>query len=65
MLKRLKERKILNRYDQFKSSFYEKVQNGYLKIYKKKKKNYQIINSNLDVNFNKELIIKTIVKLIK
>jgi|TARA_Y100000389_G_scaffold60469_1_gene56643 dTMP kinase len=65
MLKRLKERKILNRYDQFKSSFYEKVQNGYLKIYKKKKKNYQIINSNLDINFNKELIIKTIVKLIK
>ena len=36
MLKRLKSRKSLNRYDKFDLDFYRKVQNGFLKIARKK-----------------------------
>ena len=64
MSKRLKDRKSLNRYDKFDYNFYQKVQKGFLKISKKDKKKYQIINSNLDINENKSLIIKQINKLI-
>ncbi len=65
MYKRLKLRKSLNRYDKFKSVFYNKVQKGYLKIAKKNTKKYQIINSNLDIETNKLLIISKIERLIK
>ena len=34
---RLKQRKLLNRYDKFKMSFYNKVQNGFLSLSKKQK----------------------------
>ena len=64
MSKRLKDRKSLNRYDKFDYNFYQKVQKGFLKISKKNKKKYQIVNSNLDINENKSLIIKQINKLI-
>ena len=64
MINRLKVRKSLNRYDKFKISFYQKVQNGFMKLSKKNKKRYQIINSNLDIDINKSLILKTIDKLI-
>ena len=64
MIKRLKSRKSLNRYDKFNSRFYKNVQNGFLKLSKKNKKKYKIIDSNLDINDNKSLIIKTIDKLI-
>ena len=36
MKKRLRLRKKLNRYDKFNGKFYEKVQNGFIKIFKKK-----------------------------
>ncbi len=65
MKKRLKERKKLNRYDQFKSKFYKKIQNGYLKIFKKKKDRYLIIDSNLDIKTNKKIIIDKINEIIK
>ena len=39
--------------------FYTKVQNGYLKISKNKKK-YMIINSNNQINENKKIIINKI-----
>ena len=65
MNKRLKERKKLNRYDQFKSKFYKKIQNGYLKIFKKKKDRYLIIDSNLDIKTNKKIIIDKINEIIK
>tara|TARA_B100000989_G_scaffold13648_1_gene9152 strand:- start:1518 stop:2129 length:612 start_codon:yes stop_codon:yes gene_type:complete len=61
---RLKKRKSLNRYDRFKNVFYNKVQNGFLKISKNKKK-YLIINSNLSKEINKDIIIDKINKLIK
>ena len=64
MVKRLKLRKSLNRYDKFDNKFYTNVQNGFLKIANKNKKKYKIINSNLDINHNKDLIIGTIKKLI-
>jgi len=64
MIKRLKLRKSLNRYDKFNSRFYQNVQKGFLKLAKKNKKKYLIIDSNLDVNINKSLIIQKINKLI-
>ena len=64
MIKRLKGRKHLNRYDKFNLHFYQKVQNGFLKLSKKNKKKYKIINSNLDINENKKLIIDQIDKLV-
>ena len=64
MIKRLKLRKSLNRYDKFDNSFYHKVQNGFIKLAKKNKKKYLIIDSNLDISKNKSLIIKKINKLI-
>ena len=64
MIKRLKKRKSLNRYDKFKNNFYQKVQRGYLQISKKNKLKYQIINSNLDIEYNKKEIIKSIDRLL-
>ena len=64
MIKRLKLRKSLNRYDKFNSRFYQNVQKGFLKLANKNKKKYKIINSNLDIKINENLIIQTIKKLI-
>ena len=63
--KRLKLRKSLNRYDKFKMSFYNKVQNGFLELLKKQKNKYQLINSNLDIDKNEKLILNKIDRLIK
>tara|TARA_B100001250_G_scaffold87622_1_gene72461 strand:+ start:1456 stop:2067 length:612 start_codon:yes stop_codon:yes gene_type:complete len=60
---RLKSRKNLNRYDKFNYSFYSKVQNGFLKLAKNKKK-YLIINSNLPISLNKKKIINKLERLI-
>ena len=64
MIKRLKVRKYLNRYDKFRNDFYQKVQKGFLKLAKKNKKKYKIINSNLDIDYNKNEIISLIDKLL-
>jgi dTMP kinase len=61
---RLKKRKNLNRYDKFNNNFYNKVQNGFLKLANQKIKSYQIINSNLDIKLNEKLILKKIEELI-
>ena len=60
MIKRLKNRKSLNRYDKFNANFYQKVQNGFLKIAKKDSKKYKIINSNLQIDKNKNEIIQIV-----
>ena len=65
MIKRLKLRKKLNRYDRFNNSFYQKVQKGFLKLAKNKKNIYLIIDSNKDIELNKNIILKKIDKLIK
>ena len=62
--KRLKLRKKLNRYDQFNKSFYNKVQNGFLKI-AKNKKNYFIVDSNNGISTNKKFIIQKVIELLK
>ncbi len=64
MTKRLRLRKSLNRYDKFNNIFYKKVQNGFLKIVKKNKSKYLIIDSNLDIKVNKDRIIDKINKLL-
>tara|TARA_B100001057_G_scaffold426728_1_gene451048 strand:+ start:578 stop:1192 length:615 start_codon:yes stop_codon:yes gene_type:complete len=65
MLQRLKQRENLNRYDKFNKNFYTKVQNGFRKIANKKINKYKIIDSNLDIEFNKKIIIDKIKRLIK
>ena len=63
--KRLKKRKSLNRYDKFNLSFYKKVQNGFLKLSKKHKNKYQLIDSNLEIKINEKAILSKIARLIK
>ena len=48
MFKRLKLRKNKNKYDKFDYNFYNKVQKGFLKIAKKNKSKYLILDTNKD-----------------
>ena len=64
MTKRLKNRKKLNRYDKFKKTFYDKVQKGFLKIAKKNRSKYLIVDSNLEIYINKNKIIEKLNKII-
>ena len=61
---RLSKRKNLNRYDNFKISFYKKIQNGFIKITKENKKKYLLINSNDHIDKNKKIILDKISKLL-
>ena len=63
--KRLKQRKSLNRYDKFNITFYNKVQKGFIRLSKKQKSRYQLIDSNLEIDKNEKLILDKINKLIK
>ena len=63
MKKRLIKRKSLNRYDKFKSLFYKKVQEGFIKIANQNPKKYLKINSNLDIFMNKKIILGKIDRL--
>ena len=58
--KRLFRRKRLNRYDKFKQKFYKKVQKGFIRQAKMKKKKYLIVNSNIKIEDNKKIIINKI-----
>ena len=62
---RLSKRKSLNRYDKFKTSFYKKVQTGYLKLAKQNIKKYMIIDSNKKIKDNKIIILDKIKKIIQ
>ena len=64
MKKRLTKRKNLNRYDKFDYKFYNKVQNGFIKILKKNTKKYMRIDSNLRISLNEKLILSKIKNLI-
>ena len=48
LIKRLKLRKNINKYDNFNYNFYNKVQKGFLKIASKNKSKYLILDSNKD-----------------
>ena len=62
---RLSKRKNLNRYDKLKFKLYKKIQKGYIKISKKKKNKYVIIDSNKPILINKKIITEEIDKFIK
>jgi len=64
MRKRLRERKKLNRYDKFENSFYNKVQDGFLKLFKANRSRYMKINSNKNIILNETKILNKIKKLI-
>ena len=64
LYERLKKRKSLNRYDRFNMTFYNKVQNGFIKMSKLKRNKYKLINSNLEIKNNEKLILNIIEKLI-
>ena len=61
LIKRLNLRKTKNRYDLFNYNFYRRVQNGFLKIAKNKKK-YLIVDSNKSISDNKIKVINKIKK---
>ena len=61
---RLLKRKKLNRYDQFKVTFYKKVQNGFVKILKRNPSKYMKIDSNSDIIKNENIILNKIKELI-
>ena len=62
--KRLKKRSTLNRYDQFKINFYSKVQNGYEKISRNKKRYIKINSNKNSINDVKNIIINKLEKII-
>ena len=62
---RISNRKIINRYDKFKKSFYKRVQNGFLRICNKNKSKYMIINSSNEYEINQDIIFNQVKKLLK
>ena len=62
--KRLKKRSTLNRYDKFKINFYFKVQNGYEKISRNKKRYIKINSNKNSINEVKNIIINKLEKII-
>ena len=57
-LQRLKNRKRKNRYDKFSKNFYIKVQNAFLKLARKNKKRYFVLDNSKDSNVIEKLILK-------
>ena len=58
--KRLKKRKVKNRYDKFSKSFYIKAQNAFLKIAKNNKKRCVVLDNSEDSNAIEKLILKSV-----
>ena len=56
-LLRLKKRKIKNRYDKFSKNFYIKVQNAFIKLAKKNKKRYFVIDNSKDSKETEKIIL--------
>ena len=57
-LERLKKRKIKNRYDKFSKNFYIKAQNSFIKIAKKNKRRYVVLDNSSDSNSIEKTILK-------
>ena len=57
---RLKKRKKKNRYDKFSRKFYTNVQNAFLKLAKKNKKRYVVIDNSHDSKDVEKVIFETI-----
>jgi len=63
-MKRLKKRKKKNRYDNFSKDFYIRAQNAFIKIAKKNKKKYLILDNSSDSNENEKIIFNKFIKLL-
>ena len=57
-LERLKKRKVKNRYDRFSSDFYIRVQKAFIKIAKKNKKRYCVLDNSKDSNEIEKIILR-------
>ena len=57
-LQRLKKRKVKNRYDRFSRDFYIKVQKAFIKIAKKNKRRYCVLDNSKDSNEIEKIILK-------
>ena len=64
-LKRLKQRKKMNRYDKFSKNFYTRAQNAFIKIAKGNKKKYVILDNSNDTDEVEKIIFNNVIKLIK
>ena len=61
-LERLKKRKKKNRYDKFSKNFYIKVQNAFIKIAKKNKRRYLILDNSKDSRETEKNILKKFIE---
>ena len=61
-IKRINLRGKKNRYDKFSKGFYSKAQNAFIKIAKKNKSKYKILNSSLDTVDLENQILKIVLK---
>ncbi len=61
-MKRLKMRKKKNRYDKFSKNFYIKAQNAFIKIAKKNKKRYVLLNNSNDTKDIEKIIFNKVIK---
>ena len=64
-LQRLKERKKKNRYDKFTKSFYNKVQNAFLKIARGNPRRYFIVDNSKDSKETENIIFKKFIKVLE
>ena len=58
VLRRLKKRKRKNRYDKFSKKFYVRAQNAFIKIAKKNKKRYFVLDNSKDSKETEKIILK-------
>ena len=61
-MQRLKKRKKKNRYDKFSKNFYDKVQKAFLRIAKKDKKKYIIVDNSFDTPETQKIIFRKFLK---
>ena len=64
-LQRLKKRKKKNRYDKFSKYFYKKVQNAFIKIAKKDKKRYIILETSKDTKDTEKIIFSKFTRILQ
>ena len=64
-ISRISKRKLINRYDKFKKSFYTKVQKGFFEIYNKNKSKYMIVNSSNKFKINQSIIFEQVKKILQ
>jgi dTMP kinase len=64
-MQRLNKRKVKNRYDKFSKKFYSSVQKAFVRIAKKNKRRYIVLDNSKDSNDIEQIILKKFMKHIK